>query len=257
MPRGQYPRNKGKLAAPALVPDSIFTSLSWWDKLNKDEQTAVKTEGEQLAVALLNYGRSRLAVGEHLLKIKEVLEPHKLFVKFLRNFHFSVKSAYRYMNGFTNAKKMLAEPVLQGAMARGLNMIGESEDKPLGIYTEAARQLPPPTNPTAQQVNAWLDSVETVRKKLRGSTINSVATIEAQVGDPELMLKECVRFVENRYKKLPANGRTRTAWAHRLVSYVMTVAGIEHAETVKPVAIPEGFRAAVGRPRLVTSNQAA
>lgn len=255
MPKGQYAR-KSKASAPALVPDSVFTSLSWWEKLNKDEQTAVKSEGEQLAVALLNYGRSRLAVGEHLLKIKEVLEPHKLFVKFLRNFHFSVKSAYRYMNGFTNAKKMLAEPVLQGAMARGLNMIGESEEKPLGIYTEAARQLPPPTNPTTSQVNAWLDSVESVRKKLRGGS-TSVATIDMSTVDPELALKECVRFVENRFKKLPANGRTRTAWAHRLIGYVMTVAGIEHAETVKPTAIPEGFRAERGRPRLVVGNQAA
>lgn len=249
MPRGR------KATSIALVPESVFTQLSWWDKLNANEQQTVKAEGEQLAVSLLNYGKSRLAIGEHLLSIKEVLEPKQLFVKFLRNFHFSVKTAYRYMNGFTNAKAELHEKVLQGAMARGLNMIGESEDKPLGIYTEAARQLAPPShNPTTDQVNAWLDSVETVRKKIRSGA--GVATNVIEVVNPEMAMKECVRFIENRYNKLPHKGRTQSAFAKNLCGYILTIAGIEESVTVEPTAIPAGFRAERGRPKLVKTEQA-
>lgn len=254
MPRGQYKR---KSAVPALVPEGVFTNLSWWDKLSTKEQDVVKTEGEQLAVSLLNYGRSRLAIGEHLLRIKEVLEPKQLFVKFLRSFHFSVKTAYRYMNGFENAKRELPDEILQGAMARGYNMIGEAKDKPLGIYTEAVKQLPPPVAPkNAEQVNAWLDSVEQVRKKVR-STGSVLSIADAPTGDPELLLKECTRFVANRVSKLPKNQRALQSFVKALIGYTMTMAGIDHSMSFSPIAIPEGVRAERGRPRLVTSTTTA
>lgn len=248
------PRGIRKLAAvtPTLVPDAAFTELNWWDKLTEAEQKTLRAEGEQLAVALLNHGRSRLAIGEHLLNIQAVLEPKKLFVKFLKNFHFSVKTAYRYMNGFKNAKANLPEPILQAAMARGYNMIGESEKKPLGIYTNAVRQLPPPASPNREQVNQWLDSVEQVRKKTRSTPVTEFSPeIQAVSQDPDILLKECYRFVENRFKKLPGNARVRTQFVKNLVGYVLSMAGVKGSQPFMAIAPPSDFKAERGRPRIV------
>lgn len=261
MPRGQYirqPKMTVTKSQPVLVPETVYTSLNWWDRLDATEQKTVKTEGEHLAIALLNHGRSRLAIGEHLVNIRTVLEPKKLFVKFLKNFHFSVKTAYRYMNGFSNAKRELPETVLSAAMARGYNMIGESEQKPLGIYTNAVRQLPPPKDPTQSQANQWLDSVEQVRKKSKSSVTEFSPEIVSVPQDPGTLLKECYRFVENRFKKLPENARERSRWMKDLIGYQLFMAGIDKSTAFLPKTPPADFKAERGRPRLVeTQAQAA
>lgn len=245
---------KLSIAEPTLVPVNAYTELKGWDALTPEEQNAVKTEGEQLAVALLNHGRSKLAIGEHLLKIKAVLEPKKMFVRFLKTYHFTVKTAYRYMNGFTNAQSQLPEPVLQAAMARGYNMLGESNDRPLGIYTEAVKQLPPPETQSPEQVNTWLDSVEAVRKKTRGT--RTVAINEVSVPqDTETLLKETFRFIDSRINKVPA--RERTKFAQDVISYTMTLAGMTKPRSFAPAEIPQGFKAERGRPRLVQQEATA
>src|SRR6266705_1037891 len=114
MPRGVYDRSKrkGKVTsaivsaeASKLIPE--FNKIKGWDSLNFDEQKMVVDEGQQLAVALLQYGHSRIAIGEHLTKLRGILEPHNMFERFLKNFHFSKRTAYRYIAGFENAKARL------------------------------------------------------------------------------------------------------------------------------------------------------
>src|SRR6266403_1211578 len=102
MPRGQYVR---KLKTEAI------------------------TEGQKLAQALLHYGQARLQVGEHLAMLQTILEPHNLFVRFLRAFRFSQRTAYRYIAGYKNASGRLPENVLKAAMARGINIVGDTEAK--------------------------------------------------------------------------------------------------------------------------------
>src|SRR6185369_5109122 len=165
---------------------------------------------------------------------------------------FSVKTAYRYMNGFKNAQRELPEAVLSVAMARGYNMIGESEQKPLGIYTSAVRQLPPPENPTREQANQWLDSVEQVRKKTRSAPVTEFAEeAETVAQDPELLLKECYRFIDNRFKKLPESARVRQRWMRDLISYEMSLVGIDKSTPFMPKQPPSDFKAERGRPRVL------
>ena len=84
MPRGQYSRKSkegiaGITTTQALIPVSAFTDAAWWAKLNNEEQTAVQSLGQKLASAMLQYGTSRLAIGEYLAGLQSVLEPHNLF----------------------------------------------------------------------------------------------------------------------------------------------------------------------------------
>ncbi len=231
---------------------NTLAELGWWDKLDEAEQDAVMAEGRALSVAMLQYGTSRLKIGEHLAKLQSVLEPHNLFGKFLKNFHFSKRTAYRYIAGFNNAKARLPKTVLDAAMARGVNLIGESELKPLGIYTQAVEQLPPPVNPTPVQAETWLNQVEQVRKQTReteGSTPYAV-TVNT---DPQLLLKECYRFVSLRYKRLPSNTKTRAAWVRNLVGMLLSDMGIAGQQAFAPTVVPEDYKAQRGRPVMAQS----
>lgn len=255
MPRG-IPKNKQTslaVSAPNLVPTQAITSLSWFEKLNDGEKAAVISETQFLAGALLQHGQSKLAVGEHLSKLRDVLEPHNLFGRYLKNFHFSKRTAYRYITGFKNAQKILPNSVLTAAMARGVNIVGDTDQKPLGIYTEAVAKLPPPKDATEVQANTWLDQIEQVKKEAKSQA--GTVSVFAQIvpSDPQSLLKECYRFVSIRYKRLPNNSRTRAAWVKALVGMVMTELGVAGEQTFAPQAVPEEFRVQRGRPKMAAS----
>lgn len=257
MPRGQYIR-KTKITAPqvtGIVKAEAFTALPWWKKLSNDEQKSVISEGQQLAQSLLHYGQSRVAIGEHLTSLRNVLEPHKLFERFLKNFHFSKRTAYRYIAGYENAKSRLPQSILNAAMARGVQIIGDNNTKPLGIYTAAAERLHPPKEATEVQANTYLDQLEQVRKQVRSEAPVNLQALP--VGDPTTLAKECLRFVTTRYKRLPQNKRTREAWARQLVGMMLSEFGIGTAQTFAPQLVPDNFRVQRGRPKTATQQIAA
>lgn len=229
-----------------LVPPTAFSSLAWWEKLNTGEQNVVLQEGRKLAAAMLQHGNSRLSIGEHLTNLQNILEPHNLFGKFLRNFHFSKRTAYRYIAGFKHAKARLSENVLKAAMVRGVNIIGESEIRPLGIYTDAVAKLPPPKDATEIQANTWLDQIERVRKEDKSASAQLYAMPVPQ--DAGTLLKECYRFVSLRYKRLPTNSKTRSAFVRSLVGMLLSELGVNGQQTFAPTAVPEDFKAQRGRP---------
>lgn len=238
--------------AQHLVPAAMFSSMPGWDKLNADEQTVVQTEGVALAQALLVNGASRLAIGEHLTNLQGTLEPHNLFGRFLRSFKFSKRTAYRFISGFKNAKARLPEPILKAAMARGINLLGDNDQKPLGIYTEAAKRLPPPQNPDPTQVNAWLDSVEQVRKDVKQEAADAEGTdafVMPEPTDPATAMKECFRFVSNRYKQLPTTPKVRANWMRGLIGILLAEFGVSSMQQFQPQAVPEDFRVVRGRPK--------
>lgn len=229
-----------------IVRADAFNSLSWYKKLNNDEQGAVLTEGQQLGQSLLQFGRSRLAVGEHLTKLSKILEPHKAFEKFLKHFHFSKRTAYRYIRGFENAKARLPETVLRAAMARGVQIVGESETRPLGVYTEAVAALPLPKGATEAQAITYLDRLEAVRKQTKSEATGIPMLI---MGDPSTLMKEALRFVTVRYKRLPPTKRTREAWAKQLIGMLLAEFGTREEQTFAPVPVPEMFQVHRGRPK--------
>ena len=240
------------IPAAQLIRKEAFAALSWWDKLNIDEQQTVEHEGRGLAEALLNFGASRMAVGERLATLQEILEPHKCFVRFLQHFHFSQRTAYRAIRGYHNAKQSLPPVALQVASARGMNMLGESETKPLGIYTEAVKKLPPPAVQDVAKMQVWLDKVEALRKETARIPVSERPRLVAEPShDRNLLLKEAYRAIHRCYGQLPGNSKTRANWVRDLVGHLLIDLGTRGPQTYSPVAIPEDFRAVRGRPRLV------
>lgn len=251
MPRGQYARSPkaATSVAVATIHTDAFSKLSWWKKLNPQEQTAVIGESQLLGTALLAFGQSRMAVGQHLEKLQSLLEPHNVFQKFLKTFRFSTRTAYRYISGYRNASSLLPEPIVKAAMTRGLPLVGDTAVKPLGAYTEVVKTLPPPPAPTELQANQYLDAIEKMRRETRTSNV-----FELPVGDPTTLLKECLRFVATRYKRLPQNKRTRDAWMNRLIGMQLAEFGIVGQHTFASIPVPAEFQVQRGRPKTVAAS---
>lgn len=219
------------------VQMTTFTALDWWAKLEPGEQAEVAKEGQAIAGELVQFGRSKLAIGEHLAKVQAVLEPKRLFGRFLKEFHFKSKTAYRYIAGWRNAQERLPEPVLRLAMAQGVNLIGDSEERPLGVYTEAVSQLPPPSGANTDEVRVWLTKIEQVR--LEKKPVRSVKDIPQT---PGVLLKEAYSVVADRFQQLPNNSRSRANWVRELVGMILSDLGVSAPQSFAPQAVPEDFR---------------
>ena len=162
----------------ALVPHKAETELIPAGPLSallkgmpEGERDEVIREAEALARQLYVSGKSRLAIGQHLEAIRKRLEPHNLFSRFLRYFGFNRTIAYRRIAEYQNSMKNLPEVVVRVAMARNINILGESKERPLGIYTDAVKVLPPPPEPTEDEATVYLDQLEKLRKKIRSEEV--------------------------------------------------------------------------------------
>jgi hypothetical protein len=235
----------------ALAPVATLTGLKWFasGKLTEEEKGAVVSETNSLAQSLLIHHNSGMKVGEHLTTIQGILEPHSLFGRYLKTFHFSKKSAYRYMKQWNNAKTLPA-PIVQAAMARNIQIGGDTDVRPYGAYTEAVAKLPPPTNPTPEQAETWLAQVEEVRKEVKQSAADAIdgESYLPEPTDPATALKEAFRFVRNRYRQLPQNSKIRAQWVRSLMGMLLTELGVSGAQSITPIAVPEDFRQGRGAP---------
>lgn len=239
-------------SAAAILPATMFAELAGWDKLNPQEQGIVSAEGTGLAQAMLTHGYSGLAMGKHLAAMQSVLEPHSLFGRFLKPFHFSKTTAYRFIRKYENATKNLAPTIVQAALTRGIDIAGASETEPLGIYTQAAAKLPPPKEPDVVQANTWLDQVVNVRKQERSTSAAAGNATSVGLGvpeDPATALKVCYRFVMVQFNKLPNNLKTRNKWKAQLLGILVSGLGISE-EQVTSIPVPADFEAQRGRPRV-------
>lgn len=224
-----------------LLPVGVLSTLAGWSDLDADVQKVVETETQQLGQAFDGLVRSRLAVGEHLTRIHTILEPKRMFSQYCDLVRLRRSVAYNALTGYANATKSLPAPVLRVATTQGVNMLGISEDRPLGRYTEAVRKLPPPHTTDTAKIVEWLDQVEVIRRK-------QVQKQAQQEPDAEVLLKEAYRFVIGKIDRVPA--RRRRAWFERLVGMGLARIGVGQPQSFGPEAPPEEFIPVVGRPRL-------
>jgi hypothetical protein len=91
-----------------------LTKLSGWAKLPNAEQEAIKETTTKTAIALHDVSMARIAVGKQLLAARTVLEPKRIFTKWLKlMFHMSKATAYRYIGLYEAAESKLSAPVLE------------------------------------------------------------------------------------------------------------------------------------------------
>ena len=211
-----------------LIPRSEITANAWWGKLSPSEQRTVLLETQALSEEMVKFGMSRIAIGEHLVVLRDILEPKRIFTAYLRRFKsFSKSSAYRYIEEFLEIKDRLPEVVLRTAMARGYKTID----------LKMVDKNPPPKTQNTNKIVAWLDGTKKSSRKKRLSS-----------GEPEIdrdtLVQECIHVVRSRAKKF-TNGNARKAFYREFGGMVLWESG---EESFTPIEIPERFTVRLGRP---------
>lgn len=255
MPRGVY-RRKTTVSVPVdtepvtndvVIPKGNLAAQKWMVKFTESDATGaaiVAKEDAELSHELEVNGRSRLAIGKHLEAIRARLEPHGIFGRYLKYKNIKRTIAYRRMNEYKNSSANLPESVVTAAMARNINILGESPDRPLGVYTDAVATLPPPSNPTIEQADAYLTQLENVRKQMKSDvTVN----FDIPPTDPRVITKAIFKFADNQLRKID-NPKTRQQVLVQVVGMLFKKYE-QPAMTVTPRPIPEDFTVARGRPR--------
>lgn len=233
---------------PAVIdysPTGLLNTLPGWENLQRKDQIAVERATKTLEGVLMDYGRSRLAIGEQLSVIQEKLQSTNMFSKYLETFHFKRSTAYKAIKEYSNAVQWLPEPVLRRAMSRNMPMLGAEQERPLGVYTDPVKRLPPPDTEEPKVIDQWLDTIEQAR--IRADS-RSKKFIEVEA-DFEALLIQAYRFASLRINKLPKGSKIRRQFLDKLVGMLLAELGIASGQTFEPEAIPEGYRAEVGRPR--------
>lgn len=210
------------------TPDlAELESLEGWAQLDIDEQHTVVSQAEALAKALHQEGQSKLSIGSHLMAIRGVLQPKRMWTSFLRQkFHMSVATAFRYIAEHETVSKALPANVMSIAMSRGYK-----------IKPQAIAKNPPPKTTDTKQIVHYLDKLVRPEK-------SKVVVVEAL--DTDLALKECLNFCKTRFSKVPS-GRARTNFTRALIGMLLTTFGMSE-QTLAPVGVPDFFKAKRGRP---------
>lgn len=241
------PQNEDAVAVTGIVgkgeviPTGPLTSQGWWKKLPEGDRDEVIAEAEALARQLYVSGKSRLVIGQHLEAIRSRLEPHNLFSRFLRYFGFNRTIAYRRIAEYQNSMRNLPDVVVRVAMARNINILGESKERPLGVYTDAVKVLPPPKAPSEAEATVYLDQLEKVRKRIKTENFMPPDV------DPRVITKACFKFVDGQLRKID-NSRQRMAVLHNVIGMLLKKYEV-NAQTISPKAIPSDFIIPRGRPR--------
>lgn len=241
--------------AGKLVPSETIQIQKFFQQLSETQQTRLMEQTKHLGTAVMVQGTASLAIGKHLADIQETLTKVNGFYKYLKLFKINPKKAYRYMDSYRNAAHALPENILKVAITRGLPIISWDKKKPLGEYTLAVRQFPPPRNPDVVKANDYVDEIEKFTKerktKLRKAGGKKAdMEHEPEMGDPDVLLKSAYRGINLMFKRVPGNTRSKRIWVDKLVGMLLADLGVASAQTFEPTNVPEDFRAVRGRPKL-------
>lgn len=243
----------GEIVAKPVSPTVIgaLEEESWFQRLSDSDKTQLTAEDKTLALAMQYAGRSRLAAAASLTRIYDILGPLKVFERYIKRYHLKRRSAYRAIKAYRNALKLPA-PILQVAMAKNVNIMGEEDKAPFGVYTEAIRRLPPPKGADEAKASEYLDMLEVKRREIKPKKTISVQEVLGS-HDPGDLMRECYRFVNIRYLRLPhdTTKSVKIAWLKTLSGMLLNLGGIEEETvTINLVAPPTDYKAVRGRPRV-------
>lgn len=216
------------------IPHIQLDTLKGWETLISQDQQTIQKETRLLAESILDAGKSRLKIGEHLAKIRDILEPKRMFTKFLQASPFrSRATAYRYIDTYMGARTILPSPVMQVALMRGTDTIN----------ARLVKAFPPPKSNDITVINTYLDKIA---KKERGKKEPDERLLA------ETMKKECFNFIRTRWERLPETmtKREKTVWMNDLRGMTMTLQGVSNTLTIEASAIPSHYVRPRGRPRL-------
>lgn len=213
------------------VSTSILASFEGWADIPIPDQRTIETEYISLYDSLKSLSLARLAVGEHLSNIRSILEPKRMFNKFLDSqTSLSRATAYRYIDLYIATSSRLPKPVLEVVMAKGVDKINLAR----------LESSPPPRTTNVIKIAEWVDSIQSPLPRSDRSS-----------DSPESLKRDCYNYLHSRISRLPS--RSRLVWLKSLVGMLLSTLNFTDPQTIDPFPAPEGFLAVRGRPKKVAA----
>ena len=236
------------------VSEKSLSSFGFWSSLDKDQQVKMIDSSRGLMTGRIQEGLSKLQIGAHLSVANDILAKHRGgWMEYLKAFKFSTSSARRYIDTYRYAASNLHPVILEEALARGMEILGSKEGKPLGIFTMAFKSLPPPANVTKTAASTYLDAVEEKAKKQLGRKrgqhrAKTGDKLTEALEDPEMLKKLCFRMFNNNLAKVASAQRKR--FTLNLIGLMLTQAGYKEVPASIALAeVPEDYLVGAGRPK--------
>lgn len=195
-----------------------------WDRLTLDEKNTIRRELKALSVP----EKSVLATGRSLIAIRSITETTGDWARALKKLPFVDRTAYRRIKSYEKAKQMWPDELIDAAIARELDIVGTSPEKPMGFYEDIDAFT---GRPTPQRVDAYLTAAS-LQVRLRDTRVE-------KNGDSYELLKDCFREVYRSMVALPVAERKK--FKEDLVGVILPLFGSTEPETFKARNIPEDF----------------
>lgn len=206
----------------------MLDTLEGWGELSGLQQSTITSETKGLIEDLKQLGETRLRIGARLHKIRSILIQTKkgAWEQYITTLHISRASANRYIVMYDETAKILPAPIVEAALARGI-------DK---IRSEVVRKFPPPAKASVVQIEDYLDKIQH-EKPVRMAKERST----------EELKKDLINELRKAYKDIPA--RSKQTWMLSFLGMCLTVMGVSNEMRLTPEAIPDSFAVVRGRPK--------
>lgn len=121
------------------------------EQLEPALETKVRKWYHELNVAMGEFSKSGLRIGQILLEARAELKPLGIWIAFLNRIPgLSAKTGDRFIKRYEMAQKKLTSSVLAVATTAGINLSGESEKEPFGRYSKAVKKVGNPPKETGK-----------------------------------------------------------------------------------------------------------
>lgn len=119
------------------------------ESLPPDLESKVRKYYHDLNVAMGDFGRAGLKVGQVLREARATLKPLGIWIAFLNRVPgMSAKTGDRFIKRFEMAERNLSPTLISIATTTGINLGGEDEKQPFGKYTKAVKKIGAPPKET-------------------------------------------------------------------------------------------------------------
>lgn len=242
----------GKLSTQVkadLIPMTEFVQLPYWQILSTSEQKRVFQESQELARSMFLEGASKLQQGQHLYELQELLLPKRLFVQHLRALHnrLSLKTAYRYIEGWKVAKRHLPVTFLEVVLSAGIDLGLMTEQYHVGKFTPIVKQLGGiPRTDDRHKMREFVGNMQKTYKKWKGTARWGKYMEKAGGYTPDDRIKTAFRLVRMQLKKV-APEQQRAA-LRKLVSFLAAEFDVQNLSVISEQA-PADFRRGPGKPK--------
>lgn len=202
------------------------------------EKKQLQSFTAELMKAMQEHASTMLKIGKVLCEVRNFLSDRGDAMKGYVNSipGFAQATAYRYMARYEMGTKMLPKPLLDRTLARGLEMVGVSEDKPFGRYTEAVKKLEGTSKglkikdcTDEKKAEQYLNNVVAEFQKMPKGSREKVTR--------DSLVEQAAKYVLSCWKRLPDKDK-KVSFFSETFGYIINSAGFDTPMSVHPKESP-------------------